>query len=38
MRVLRGAIRTAAPFTGARAELRPTYDNRATTDELRFLA
>lgn len=29
---------TAAPFTGNRAELRPTYDNRATTDELRFLA
>ena len=29
---------TAAPFTGDRAELRPTYDNRATTDELRFLA
>lgn len=29
---------TAAPFTGDRSDLDPTYDNRATTDELRFLA
>ncbi len=29
---------TAAPFRGARKELKPTFDNDATTDELRFLA
>lgn len=29
---------TAAPYTGDRKDLRPTYDNGATTDELRFLA
>ncbi|MGI9176268.1 MAG: pectate lyase, partial [Pirellulales bacterium] len=29
---------TAAPFTGDRSTLHPTYDNSATTDELRFLA
>src|SRR4051812_27897702 len=27
-----------APYTGKREELHPTFDNRATTDELRFLA
>ena len=27
-----------APYTGDRAELHPTFDNGATTDELRFLA
>ncbi len=29
---------TAAPFTGDRKTLSPTFDNSATTDELRFLA
>jgi pectate lyase len=29
---------TAGPYTGDRDELKPTFDNRATTDELRFLA
>ncbi|HUT57687.1 MAG TPA: pectate lyase [Phycisphaerae bacterium] len=29
---------TAAPYTGDPAKLRPTFDNSATTDELRFLA
>lgn len=29
---------TAAPFKGDRKSLQPTYDNGATTDELRFLA
>jgi pectate lyase len=29
---------TAAPFRGEREQLKPTFDNRATTDELRFLA
>jgi PelA/Pel-15E family pectate lyase len=29
---------TATPFTGDRKELKPTFDNDATTDELRFLA
>jgi PelA/Pel-15E family pectate lyase len=29
---------TAAPYRGDRKELRPTFDNDATTDELRFLA
>jgi pectate lyase len=29
---------TRAPFTGERKELKPTFDNDATTDELRFLA
>jgi pectate lyase len=29
---------TAAPFKGERKKLRPTFDNDATTDELRFLA
>lgn len=29
---------TGAPFTGQRKELKPTFDNGATTDELRFLA
>jgi pectate lyase len=29
---------TAATFSGNRRELRPTFDNGATTDELRFLA
>jgi len=29
---------TAKPFTGDRARLRGTFDNGATTDELRFLA
>ncbi len=29
---------TAAPYTGDRKDLRPTFDNDATTDELRFLA
>jgi PelA/Pel-15E family pectate lyase len=28
----------AAPFTGDRRQLKPTFDNDATTDELRFLA
>jgi pectate lyase len=29
---------TAAPFTGNRKDLKPSFDNDATTDELRFLA
>lgn len=29
---------TAAPFRGDREQLHPTFDNSATTDELRFLA
>jgi PelA/Pel-15E family pectate lyase len=29
---------TAKPYTGNRADLKPTFDNKATTDELRFLA
>src|SRR6185503_14160851 len=29
---------TTAPFTGEREKLRSTFDNGATTDELRFLA
>ncbi len=29
---------TAAPYSGDRKRLRPTFDNGATTDELRFLA
>lgn len=29
---------TAAKFTGDRRTLKPTFDNDATTDELRFLA
>jgi pectate lyase len=29
---------TSAAFTGDRKELKPTFDNDATTDELRFLA
>ncbi|HEY7423487.1 MAG TPA: pectate lyase [Gemmataceae bacterium] len=29
---------TAAPFRGDRKQLQPTFDNGATTDELRFLA
>lgn len=29
---------TAAPYRGDRKELKPTFDNGATTDELRFLA
>jgi PelA/Pel-15E family pectate lyase len=29
---------TAAPYRGERAQLQPTFDNGATTDELRFLA
>jgi PelA/Pel-15E family pectate lyase len=29
---------TAAPYAGDRKELKPTFDNGATTDELRFLA
>jgi pectate lyase len=29
---------TAAPFKGDRQDLKPTFDNDATTDELRFLA
>jgi hypothetical protein len=29
---------TAAPFAGDRAKIKPTFDNGATTDELRFLA
>jgi PelA/Pel-15E family pectate lyase len=29
---------TQAPFTGHRKDLKPTFDNDATTDELRFLA
>jgi PelA/Pel-15E family pectate lyase len=29
---------TAEPFRGDRAQLKPTFDNGATTDELRFLA
>jgi pectate lyase len=29
---------TTAPFTGDRKDLKPTFDNGATTDELRFLA
>ena len=29
---------TAAPYRGDRARLKGTFDNRATTDELRFLA
>jgi pectate lyase len=31
-------VDTTAPFTGARKSLAPTFDNDATTDELRFLA
>jgi len=29
---------TASRYTGDRADLKPTFDNKATTDELRFLA
>lgn len=29
---------TTAPYRGERAQLKPTFDNGATTDELRFLA
>ena len=29
---------TAMPYTGERKDLKPTFDNGATTDELRFLA
>jgi pectate lyase len=29
---------TAAPYAGERKDLKPTFDNDATTDELRFLA
>ena len=29
---------TAAPFTGDKKSLKPTYDNKATTGELQFLA
>ena len=29
---------TTEPYQGDRQDLKPTYDNRATTDELRFLA
>jgi PelA/Pel-15E family pectate lyase len=29
---------TRAPYTGDRKQLKPTFDNDATTDELRFLA
>src|SRR5262245_65773 len=29
---------TTAPFTGNRKDIKPTFDNGATTDELRFLA
>jgi pectate lyase len=29
---------TAQPYTGDRKDLKPTFDNSATTDELRFLA
>lgn len=29
---------TSKPFQGNRSELKPTFDNHATTDELRFLA
>src|ERR1041384_2473891 len=29
---------TASPFTGDKKELKPTFDNSATTDELRFMA
>ena len=29
---------TAHPYMGDRKDLKPTYDNKATTDELRFLA
>src|SRR5437899_40778 len=29
---------TAAPYRGDRDKLKPTFDNSATTDELRFLA
>ncbi|HEY1376766.1 MAG TPA: pectate lyase [Gemmataceae bacterium] len=29
---------TTVPYAGDRAALKPTFDNRATTDELRFLA
>jgi PelA/Pel-15E family pectate lyase len=29
---------TAAPYAGDRKDLKPTFDNGATTDELRFLA
>jgi PelA/Pel-15E family pectate lyase len=29
---------TAAPYRGERSQLQPTFDNGATTDELRFLA
>ena len=31
-------VNTTAPFTGERAQLHSTFDNHATTDELRFLA
>ncbi|MCX7008980.1 MAG: pectate lyase, partial [Kiritimatiellaeota bacterium] len=29
---------TTKPYTGDRTKLKPTFDNSATTDELRFLA
>ncbi len=29
---------TSAPYRGERADLKPTFDNNASTDELRFLA
>jgi len=31
-------VNTTVPFTGERAQLHSTFDNRATTEELRFLA
>nr|AAW84058.1 pectate lyase [uncultured bacterium] len=31
-------IDTTKPFTGDRTQIKPTFDNSATTDELRFLA
>lgn len=31
-------VDTTAPFAGDPKSIRPTYDNGATTDELRFLA
>lgn len=31
-------VDTTAPYTGRREDLKPTFDNDATTDELRYLA
>lgn len=34
----KNTITTTAPYAGRAADLKPTFDNGATTDELRFLA